>query len=277
VVNRVERAVPYGLGQVMDVYRPGRPEPGPAPAAAGASVVLLWHGVGPDERDVLGGLAAAAARLGVLVCVPDWRPDAPERGRAQLLASLGFARENAAGYGGDPSRIVLAGWSLGGRSAAGVAVTPEAVDGWRPSAVVCLAAGFSTAPAPATGAAPLECLARGDVSPVPFWLVHGTRDEVVGITQSRNFAAALRRRGWPARLDEPVTDHAGVVMAEYDPAIRRCRPATAGQALSAGRLSACILAAAAGAVAPPAHAGGPGGVDGGTPASPPAVSPRQPG
>jgi predicted esterase len=270
-LRSVERAVPYGLGKVMDVYRP---EPAGVLVPA-APVVLLWHGVGPDEREVLGGLAAAAARLGVLVCVPDWRPDAPDRGRAQLLASLAFTRENAAGYGGDPGTVVLAGWSLGGRSAAGVAVAPEGVGGWRPSAVVCLASGFSGAPAPATGSVPLGRLAAGDASPVPFWLVHGTRDGVVGVAQSRNFAAALTRRGWPVRLDEPATDHAGVVMAEYHPAIRRCRPATTGRALNAGHLSARILAAAAGAAAPPAHAGGTGGMDGGAPASPP--SPGTPG
>jgi predicted dienelactone hydrolase len=53
-----------------------RPEP----------VVLLWHGVGPDERDVLEPLARATAALGLMVFVPDWQSDAPDGGRATCSA-----------------------------------------------------------------------------------------------------------------------------------------------------------------------------------------------
>jgi predicted esterase len=243
-VSGVPRTVTYGHGKLMDVYRP--PGDGIAP------VVLLWHGRGPDERDVLAALAAAAARLGVLACVPDWRSDAPARGRDQLLASLDFTRREAAALGGDPGAIVLAGWSLGGRSAAGVAVSPEAVGGWRPAATVCLGSGFAASPAPTTGKVPLDALLGGGAEPVPFWLAHGTRDRVIGVARSREFAAALTRRGWPARLVELDTDHAGVVMAEYVPQLRRCRPAATGPAASAGLVSARIIAEAAGALpAPP--------------------------
>jgi acetyl esterase/lipase len=236
------RTVRYTGGKLMDVYVP--------PGTGAAPVVLLWHGRGPDERDVLAALAEATARRGVLVCVPDWRSDAPGRGRDQLLASLEFTRREAGALGGDPGRIVLAGWSLGGRSAAGVAVRPAAAGGWRPAAV-CLGSGFAAAPAPATGSPPLDDLLRGGAAPVPFWLVHGTRDPVVSVARSREFAAALARRGWPARLVEPDTDHAGVVMAEYVPELGRCRPARTGPAAAAGLVSARVLAAAAGGVPSP--------------------------
>jgi acetyl esterase/lipase len=124
---RRTRGVDYGLGKLIDIYRPQRP--------AGIPVVLLWHGAGPDERDVLETLARASAEPGVMVCVPDWRPDAPDNGRRHLLASIGFTRERAAGLGGDPARIVLAGWSRGGRAAAGVALNPSvtAAGSHRPS------------------------------------------------------------------------------------------------------------------------------------------------
>lgn len=230
--------MPYGLGKLADIYRPA-PGIGPVP------VVLLWHGIGPDERAVLEPVAAATAGHGVIVCVPDWRADAPDGGRAQLLASIGFTREAAAGLGGKPDRIVLAGWSRGGKAAASVAMNPSVADGWRrPCAVACLGSGFNTL-APTTGSAPIDDLRQSDLPPVPFRLVHGTADPVVDIARSRSFAAALAEHGWPVRLEEPATDHAGVVMAEYDPEIRRCRPARAGHAITAGRQTARILAAAA--------------------------------
>jgi len=232
-----ERGIPYGHGKLLDMYRPRAG--GPAP------VVLLWHGVGLDERDVLGSLARATARLGVVVIVPDWRSDAADGGRAHLLASLAFTREHAAGLGGRGEGIVLAGWSRGGRCAAAVGVRPGGVDGWRPAAVACLGAAY-TRPAPVTGTSPMADLAAGGADPVPFWIVHGTADTVVPVLASREFTAALRRQGWPVRFEQPPSDHAGVVMAEYDPAVSRCRPATAGHAVAAGELSARMLAEAAG-------------------------------
>lgn len=103
----VERAVPYGHGKVLDVYLPRRIE-----ASAGPEpVVLLWHGVGADERDVLEPLARATAALGLMVFVPDWRSDAADGGRAHLLSSVSFTRQQAPLLGGNADAIVLAGWS----------------------------------------------------------------------------------------------------------------------------------------------------------------------
>jgi acetyl esterase/lipase len=232
----VEREVAYGHGQALDIYRPLR--------TADAPVVLLWHGVGGNERDVLEPLAQTAATLGVTVFVPDWQARTPDGGRAQLLASLSFTRRQVAASGGDEGAIVLAGWSRGGKAAAGLALNPAAVNGWQPSAVVCLASGHNN-PAPTTGNSVLADLESTTADPVPFWLVHGTKDAVVDVSQSREFAARLARRGWPVQLTEVPTDHAGVVMTYYDPDTQRCRPATSGDALEAGRLSARVIAAAA--------------------------------
>ena len=241
--------MPDGDGKVLDVYRPRRikASAGPEPAA------LLWHGVGLDERDVLEPLACATAALGLMVFVPDWRSDAPDGGRAHLLGSVRYTRQQAPLLGGSADAIVLAGWSRGGKAATGIAVNPTAVRGWRPAAVVCLASGFST-PAPTTGTSPAADLGRGHVTPVPFWLVHGNRDPVVSITQSREFAAMLTKRGWPVQFEELPTDHAGVVMAEYYPAAGRCRPARDSQAIKAGRRTAQILQSAARAIGVPEQA-----------------------
>jgi acetyl esterase/lipase len=91
----------------------------------------------------------------------------------------------------------------------------------------------------------LTDLAWTTAAPVPFWLVHGTEDPVVDISQSREFAALLAQHGWPVRLEEVPTDHAGVVMAHYDPQIQRCRPAADRAAIDGGRLSARVMHAAA--------------------------------
>jgi dienelactone hydrolase len=110
---------------------------------------------------------------------------------------------------------------------------------------VCLGAAF-TRRAATTGGSPIADLAACEAAPVPFWLVHGTEDTVVPVAASREFAAVLAARGWPVRLEEQPTDHAGVIGAEYEPAGGRARRATAGPAAAAGELSARMIAEAAG-------------------------------
>lgn len=234
---RTERGLVYGpSGGRLDVHRPATvPYP--------ATTVLLWHGIGPDERDVLEPLARTAAAAGLLVLVPDWRSDAADGGRAQLLESLAFARAEAGGLGGDGETYVLAGWSAGAGAALGIAQRPELAQGWRPTAVVGLAGRYDL-PARTTGTAPLDALAAGLAPAVPVHLVHGARDTAVDARRSRDLADALRAAGRPVTLQEPDTDHAGVIMTEYDPAANRCVPTTAEHALRAGRLAAEALVAA---------------------------------
>ncbi|MFF4604524.1 alpha/beta hydrolase [Streptomyces sp. NPDC001339] len=225
-------------GKRLDLYRPvGAPHPAPT--------VLLWHGIGPDERDVLEPLARTAATRGLLVLVPDWRSDAPDGGRAHLLESLAFARKEAGGLGGDTESIALAGWSAGAGAALGIALRPETADGWRPRAVVGLAGRYDL-PARTTGTAPLSDLAAGRTPAVPVHLVHGSRDTVLDAQHTRDLAETLRVAGRTVTLQEPDTDHAGVIMTQYDPTANRCVPTVAGHAVRAGQLVAGVLAAAGG-------------------------------
>ncbi|MEV7805179.1 hypothetical protein AB0O28_19730 [Microbispora sp. NPDC088329] len=241
VTLHVDRGIAYeAAGKLVDVYRRADAESDP--------VMLLWHGSGPDQRTVLEPLARATAELGVVVFVPDWRSDAPDGGRAHLLASIAFVRAHAEAFRGDPDRVLLAGWSRGARAASGLAVDVSAAEGWRPSAVACLATGFGR-PTPMSARVPLEAVTRGDLDPVPFWLLHGTDDELVDVKHSREFAGVLRDHAWPVRFHEMETNHAGIVMAQYDPGLGRCVPATGGHALEAGRRVAGILARAAGETA----------------------------
>jgi predicted esterase len=241
----VERGLDYGLGKLADVYLPEGGTPAP--------LALLWHGIGVDERDVLEPLATTVSMLGVAVVVPDWESEAADGGRAHLLASVEFsrrlARERPAQLKiGSDGEFALAGWSRGGKMATSLTLNPEIAGGWRPSAVICLASGYSKGPAMSpTGNGPMADLTGGAVKarPVPFHLVHGTGDTVVNIQQSRDFAAAIARHGWPVDLAETDTDHAGIVMTEYDETTRRCRPATAPDAIAAGLLSARTIAQAA--------------------------------
>jgi hypothetical protein len=70
-----------------------------------------------------------------------------------------------------------------------------------------------------------------------------------GRAHLRDFAAAAASHGWPVRLTEPDTDHAGIVMTEWDPARRRCRPTTEPHAVTAGRLTAQTIAEASRTIA----------------------------
>jgi predicted esterase len=241
----LQRGVPFGDGKLLDVYRPGDDGRPPGPT------VLLWHGVGRDERDVVQPLAVmVAASHGLTVVASDWQSDAPDGGHAHLRASLDYVRAAAPSLGGlGADSIVLAGWSRGGRNAAAVAVRPDAVGGWRPMAVVCLGAAY-TRDAPVTFSSPIADLAACDAPPVPFWLVHGTLDTVVPVAASQEWAALLRDRGWPVRLETPQTDHAGVIGAEYRTVAGhgvagRAVPAMGGHAVAAGELSAAMIAEAA--------------------------------
>ncbi|MFF7633007.1 alpha/beta hydrolase [Kitasatospora sp. NPDC008050] len=222
--------------KAIDIYRPTQAAPAP--------VVLLWHGVGPDERDVLAPLAEAAAQRGLLVYVPDWRPDAEDGGRGQLLESLRFVREHAASHGGDTDRTVLAGWSAGASAAISLALASEAVDGWRPSAAVGIAGRYDR-PSRITGTIATSALSGPALPPRPVWLVHGISDAIVSSSYSVEFHDALREHGWTAHLETPASDHAGVIMTEYDPQHNRCRPAQAEHARRAGLTTADILATAA--------------------------------
>ncbi|MET7619137.1 alpha/beta hydrolase fold domain-containing protein [Streptomyces sp. NPDC005408] len=229
----------------LDVYRP-------AGQQTSAPCVLLWHGVGPDERDVMATLANRTAALGRTVFVPDWRPDGADGGRSHLLASLRYVRDNAAAHGTDAQQIILAGWSAGAGAAVALALRPDLTDGWRPAAVVGIAGAYDR-PARSTASVPHHDLAETSASPVPVRLVHGSADSAVDGHHSRALHTALRARRWPVQLEEPDTDHAGVIGTEFDPALGRCRAATDPRVLDVGTEVARVIATAAGSRVSGAH------------------------
>jgi acetyl esterase/lipase len=220
--------VEYRPGQRADVYV-GR---------LGGPPVLLWHGRGPDERSVLAPLASALAGAGCVVVVPDWRSDAADGGKAQLLASVEWLAGHAEDYAADLSRWALMGWSLGGRCALGaLCAQPPSL----PSPTLTVAIAASTdAPDPVFGVSVTDS-ARGGVPAGYAVLVHGTQDTIVPIEHARRLQLLLHEAGTPAELHELPTDHAGVIGTVYDPASRRCRPSSAQQPRYAIGLIAAVL------------------------------------
>jgi predicted esterase len=207
-VGRTE-GVDYGPGQLLDLYQPEH--------RRGSSVVLLWHGSGANERDVLGPLAHQIAGRGVPTIVPDWSRDDGGRGRHHLSASLAFTLDRAAATGLD--RIVLAGWSLGANAALDVVLLSSTLGGWRPAGFIGLSGSFDDSPYRQGGSVDVA------VDPtVPLLLIHGSSDEVVPVERARTTLERLGRAGWRASLREVETDHAGAIGAIYQPDTHRCVP-----------------------------------------------------
>ncbi|MGW6398028.1 alpha/beta hydrolase [Streptomyces sp. NPDC055134] len=204
---------------------------------ADAPCVLLWHGLGTDERDVMIPLAQGMAERGLTVLVPDWRSDTPDEGRAHLTDSLRFAHD----FAGASRQLVVAGWSAGAGAALGVALDPELFSDRPPAAVVGIAGRYGR-PARTTGAVPLQALGRATAR-VPVRLVHGTEDASVPVDSSRELHEALRAHGWDCALSEQATDHAGVLGCVYNPVAGRC---VADASVSAfGEATAEVVAAVA--------------------------------
>ncbi|MCV7200146.1 alpha/beta hydrolase family protein [Mycobacterium angelicum] len=196
--------------------------------------ILLWHGMQSDARAAVGPLAGLLAGHGAAVVAPDWNSHADDGGRADLLRSVEFIRER----GGD--RIVLVGWSLGGAAAAALTINAERFE-VVVAHTVCLAGAF-VARDPIFGGYVAEELSPGRVGS-PFTLLHGLADDVVPVTVSRDFAAALQRIQWPVSLVELAADHGTIAGAEYDAAADRYVPGTGKEAQRvAGEVAARIVA-----------------------------------
>jgi len=197
---------PAGARNRIDLYRPrGATEPRP--------VLLQLHGGAwvfgskrVQARPLMLHLAAAG-----WVCAPITYRLAP---RAQWPAQLDDCRlalrwllEHVAEYGGDPKRIVVTGGSAGGHLASMLALTEErGIAGCVPfyapfdlttlfapdplSAGLCRAV-FGCGPGDREVLARASPLAHVSRSAPPFFVIHGTADNLVPVTQARGFVKAL--------------------------------------------------------------------------------------
>jgi len=119
LVQRLEswrRDVRYGPGEgeTMDIY--------PTPAADAPVLVFIHGGYWrSSDKSLHGFLAPAFSADGALVMIPNYAlcpAVGIEHIALQLARCLAWVQRHAAIYGGDPSRIVVAGHSAGGHLAA---------------------------------------------------------------------------------------------------------------------------------------------------------------
>jgi predicted esterase len=191
-----------------------RYEPASTPPSA---VVLLLHGSGPNERDVMAPLATELSRLGTTVLVPDW-DQASTALAGRLMGAAAETAHVAARIG--CRRVLVAGWSAGGSAALWL----SARDG-SPFTEVALI-GTSLEPLP--GLPPIA------PRPVPAVVVVGSADVVVTATESSRGMTGLRQLGHTVRTVTVDADHAGLIGTEYDDSARRCRPGSRVDVVEAG-------------------------------------------
>lgn len=189
----------YAPGRLVDLF-----------GDLGQPPVLMWHGQQANARAAMRPLAELVAGHGRAVVLPDWNSHADDGGRADLLASVQFARERVQ----DSDGIVLVGWSLGGVAAAGLTIHGRDL-GVGLVHTVCLAGAFIVRD-PIYGE-DLTTMLPGREDSLPFTLLHGVSDGVVPVAASRSFASSLEENGWPVELVELAADHGSIAGATYDP------------------------------------------------------------
>ena len=116
-VALVGDALPFGQdGQTLDVWRPTTPAPGKRPVL----VFIYGGGWANGDRRSYAFAARAFARAGFVVVVPDYRKVPQVRFPAFVqdgAAAVRWVRDQVADYGGDPTRVALAGHSAGAYNA----------------------------------------------------------------------------------------------------------------------------------------------------------------
>lgn len=223
--RRVARDIAYGEDprQALDIYAPRRAGPHP--------VIVFFYGGAWDSghRQGYAFAARALAALGFVLVVPDYRlvpqvryPGFVEDG----AAAVRWAMRNAAAFGGDAARVLLAGHSAGAYIAAMLALDPawlgddrQAVRGliglagpydFLPLDDVASIAAFGEWPdLPAT-----QPVAHAGPDAPPALLLHGEPDTRVKVRHSKALAAALSAAGNDARLTlYPRLSHTAIVTA----------------------------------------------------------------
>ena len=205
----------------LDVYAPAQGE--------GHPVLIFVHGGSwrSYDRKLFTPVAQKLLPEGMVVVIPDYtlHPDAGyEQMTREVAAVIGWTLENIADYGGDPSRVVVAGHSAGAHLSALTLLDRDYLESLgHDSGEVCGWIGLS---GPydiqaeydywvAKGATPevmAEVMggqenfrraspvsyARADVP--PMLIIHGADDETVPVEISTSFHAALRAAGAPSTL-----------------------------------------------------------------------------
>ena len=231
--RQVAEGVPFGShGQRLDVWAPDT-----APSMK-HPVVVFWHGGGwvKGSRGDYAFAGRALAGQGFVVVIADYRKVPSVRFPAFLedgAEAVRWTRDHIAGFGGDPSRIALAGHSAGAHTAIMLALDPQwleaaGVDPRIVTAAVGLSGPYDFYPftrkrsidAMSRWPDPLATqpisFARADAP--PLMLVTSTADTQVRPRNAINLAARLNERGAPVVLKNYAgLSHEEVVMALSKP------------------------------------------------------------
>ena len=234
---QVEHSLAYGRSprQTLDVYMPAANSP--QSGSHGRPIVVFFYGGSwqSGSRDSYLFVGAALASRGFVAVVPDYRtwPETTFPGFVDdAAAAVRWARDHAAEFGGDPSRIFLMGHSAGahivmllatdGRYLAAQQMSKRDLSG-----VIGLAGPYDFLPLhdatleeifpPALRAAsqPINFV-EGDEPPV--FLAAGERDTTVDPGNTDRFAARLRAAGDTVEVKHyPRIGHALLVGAIAGP------------------------------------------------------------
>jgi acetyl esterase/lipase len=229
--HHVAADVAYGPDprQQLDVYTPEKPAAAPMP------VLVFFYGGGwtSGHRQDYGFAGQALASRGFVTVVPDYRlaPAHPYPDFVTDAASaVRWARDHAAQYGGDPTRIVLAGHSAGAYLALmlaldddflrGAGVDYAAIKGavglsgpydFYPFDVESSRLAFGLYPDP-KATQPITYAGRPHRPPV--LLIQGEKDKLVGVFNSVNLARDLKAAGNPVTVRlYPTLTHPDTVLA----------------------------------------------------------------
>lgn len=219
-----------GVDYGYRVYVPPDRQPGEK-----LPVMLYLHGSnrrGTDNEDQISDLAPNLEkypeRFSFIIVFPQCREGTFWAGpmRDMAMAALDRTVEE---FGGDPQRLYLAGYSMGGfgvwqtavtypdkfAAAVSVAGGVEAVGVVSPSDAKLLS---PQATAAATAPDPYKAYAEA-LRKVPVWLVHGETDAAIPVDQSRRLSAAFKAAGDADvnYLELPGVGHGSVVQAFGDP------------------------------------------------------------
>jgi predicted peptidase len=182
-------------------------------------VILYLHGGGAQGVDALlptvGGLAndirARRDAFPAIVLFPQASPNTTWSQSDMQDLALRELEQTMAEFHGDPARIYLAGYSMGGVGAYRVAYrSPQKF-----AALIVIAGRVEASSARGERVSdadrklypylvdkdPFAALAR-QIKSLPTWLFHGDADESVPVEQSRRMAAALQKTGTFVRYTE---------------------------------------------------------------------------